>query len=130
VQQAAATIGAVFGLVGLLGFLPGLTVHMEDLAVAGHPTTTLLFGVFAVSVLHNVIHLLFAIAGLALAASARTARWFLLAVGAANLLLAISGTTAAAGWVPINTPDVWLHLVLGVAMLGLSFLSARSVRRR
>jgi uncharacterized protein DUF4383 len=130
VQQAAATVGAVFGLLGLLGFLPGLTVHIEDMAVAGHPTTTVLFGVFAVSVLQNVIHLLFAVAGLAFAASARTARWFLLAGGAANLLLALAGWTAAADWVPINTPDLWLHLVLGVAMLGLSLLPARSVRRR
>lgn len=125
VQHAAATAGAVLGLVGLLGFLPGLTVHIEDLTVAGHHTTTLLFGVFEVSVLHNAIHLLFAVAGLAMATRVRTARWFLLAGGAAYLLLAALGLTAAADVIALNTPDIWLNLVFGAVMLGLGFLPGR-----
>ncbi len=128
-QHAAATIGAVSGLVGLLGFLPGLTVHMDDLTVAGDHTTTLLFGLFAVSVLCNVIHLLYAVAGLALATSARTASWFLIVGGAGLLLLGLLGLFGAAGWIPLNTADGWLHLGVGAAMLGLSFLPARARAR-
>jgi hypothetical protein len=128
VQHAAATIGAVFGLVGLLGFLPGLTMHMDDITVAGEHTTTLLFGVFAVSVLHNVIHLLYAVAGLALATRARTARWFLITGGAGYLLLALLGVTGVAHWIPLNTADGWLHLTVGAAMVGLSLLPARARR--
>lgn len=124
-QQAAATVGAVFGLLGLLGFLPGLTAHMEELGVAGERTTTLLFGVFAVSVLHNVIHVLYAVGGLALAASARTAKWYLIVGGAGHLLLALLRLVGAAGWVPLNNPDGWLHLVVGAAMVGLGFLPAK-----
>src|SRR5262245_4824761 len=122
VQHAAATVGAVFGLVGLLGFLPGLTVHMGDIAVAGHHTATLLFGVFEISVLHNVVHLLFAVAGIAMATRARLARWFLLAGGAVYLVLALLGLTAAAEVLALNTSDTWLHLVVGVAMVGLGLL--------
>ena len=125
VQHAAATVGAVFGLFGLLGFLPGLTVHMEELTVAGEQTRTLLFGLFAVSVLHNVIHLLLAVAGLAMATSARLARWYLLAGGAVNLIIALLGVTPAADAIPVNGPDAWLQLVLGAAMLGLSLLPGK-----
>jgi hypothetical protein len=122
VQAASATVGAVFGLVVLLSFIPGPTIHLADLGVAGHPTATLLFGVFAVSVVHNVINLGYAAGGLALAGSTRTARWYLLAGGVLNLLLAGLGRTAVADWIPLNTADVWLHLVPGVGMLGLSLL--------
>ena len=128
VQHAAATVGAVLGLVGLLGFLPGLTVHMADLTVAGHHTETLLFGVFEVSVLHNVIHLLFAVAGIAMATRARQARWFLLAGGTVYLLLALAGRTAAADVMAFNTADTWLHVGIGVVMLGLGLLPGRTRR--
>ena len=126
VQHAAATVGAVFGLIGLLGFLPGLTSHIDDLTVAGHHTTTLLFGLFAVSVLHNVIHLLYAVAGLASATSVRTARWYLLAGGAGYLLIALAGLTPAAQLVPLNPPDNWLHAILGAVTFGLGFLPGRT----
>jgi hypothetical protein len=125
VQHAAATIGAVLGLLGLLGFLPGLTVHIEDLTVAGERTTTLLFGLFAVSVVHNVIHLGLGVAGLAMATSPRLARWYLLAGGGVHLLIALAGLTPAAELFPLNTADIWLHLVLGAMMAGLSLLPGR-----
>lgn len=128
VQHAAATVAAAFGLVGLLGFLPGLTVHMEDLAVAGHHTRTLLFGVFETSVLHNVIHILFAVAGLAMAARARLARWFLLAGGTVYLVLALLGLTPAAEVLAFNTSDTWLHLAVGVVMLALVLLPGGRLR--
>ena len=124
-QQAAATVGAVFGLLALVGFLPGLTAHMEEIGVAGERTTTLLFGVFAVSVLHNVIHVIYAVAGVVLAASARTAKWYLIAGGAGHLLLALLGFVGAADWVPLNRPDGWLHLCLGAGMAGLGLLPAK-----
>src|SRR2546427_4177253 len=122
-QHAAATAGAAFGLLGLLGFVPGLTVHIEDISVAGRAvTTTLLFGLFAVSVLHNVIHLLLGAAGLVLAVSPRAARWYLLAGGAGNLLLAGAGLTPAARGVPGNQPDIWLHPACRARILRLSLL--------
>lgn len=40
------------------GFLPGLTQHIESLTLRGLGSEALLFGMFHVSVLHNVVHLL------------------------------------------------------------------------
>jgi hypothetical protein len=59
VQTAALVVGAAFLLVGVLGFVPGITSNFSELSFAGHHSGALLLGVFQVSVLHNVVHLLF-----------------------------------------------------------------------
>jgi Domain of unknown function (DUF4383) len=70
VQKAAAIVGVVFLLVGVLGFIPGITTNFGDLSFAGHNSDAKLFGLFQVSILHNIVHLLFGIAGLAMARTA------------------------------------------------------------
>jgi hypothetical protein len=67
VQKAAALVGAVFLVVGVAGFIPGVTTHYGDMSFAGHDSGAKLLGIFMVSVLHNIVHLLFGIAGLVLA---------------------------------------------------------------
>ena len=74
VQKAAAIVGVVFLLVGVLGFIPGITTNFGDLSFAGHHSDARLFGLFQVSILHNIVHLLFGIAGLAMARTAAQAR--------------------------------------------------------
>ncbi|HEV2784141.1 MAG TPA: DUF4383 domain-containing protein [Actinophytocola sp.] len=129
VQHAAATVAGVFGLVGLLGFLPGITTNLGALEFVGHHSDALLLGVLSVSVVHNVIHLLFAVAGLALATTAGAARGFLLGGGVVYLLLALYGAVidqdGAANFIPVNTADNWLHLGLGAGMVGLGLLPGR-----
>jgi hypothetical protein len=71
VQKAAAIVGVVFLLVGVLGFIPGITTNFGDLSFAGHESDARLLGLFQVSILHNIVHLLFGIAGLALAPQQR-----------------------------------------------------------
>ncbi|MUN64635.1 DUF4383 domain-containing protein [Kocuria sediminis] len=86
----------------------------------------MLLGIFQVSWLHNIVHLLYGVAGLALTRSAAGARSFLLWGGLVYLVLWIYGLLVGpespANVVPVNTADDWLHLVLGVTMVGLSFL--------
>ena len=127
VQLAAAAVGAVFLLVGILGFVPGVTTHSAQLQIAGHDSSTLLLGVFAVSVLHNVVHLAFGVAGLALSRTVSTARNFLLVGGLVYLVLWLYGVvidkTAAINFVPVNTADNWLHLGLAVGMIALGLLT-------
>jgi hypothetical protein len=65
-ETAALAVGAVFLLVGVLGFIPGITTNYGDMTFAGHESGAELLGVFHVSILHNVVHLLFGVAGLAL----------------------------------------------------------------
>ncbi len=128
VQLAAAAVGAVFLLVGLLGFVPGITTNYDALTLYGHESGALLLGVFAVSVLHNIVHLLFGVAGLAMARTASAARTFLVGGGVIYLVLWIYGMLiakgSAANFVPVNTADNWLHLGLAIGMIVLSLLPA------
>ncbi|NRN64996.1 TonB-dependent siderophore receptor [Kibdelosporangium sp. 4NS15] len=123
VQMAALVVGAVFLLVGIAGFIPGLTTNYDTLSFAGHHSDALLLGVFQVSILHNLVHLAFGIAGLALARTAGGARGFLIGGGVIYLLLWLYGLlidkNTDANFVPVNDADDWLHLVLAIGMIGL-----------
>jgi hypothetical protein len=131
ISTVAAAVGAVFVLVGILGFVPGITTDYDTMKFAGHESHAKLLGLFQVSILHNIVHLLFGVAGLALARRADTARAYLIGGGAVYLVLWVYGLVierrSEANFVPLNDADNWLHLVLGIAMIGLGFaLSPRS----
>ncbi|EID55714.1 DUF4383 domain-containing protein [Saccharomonospora xinjiangensis] len=125
-QTAAGVVGAVFLLLGILGFIPGVTTDYDTMQFAGHNSQAMLFGVFQVSILHNIVHLLFGIAGLSMMRSAIAARTFLIGGGLVYLALwiygLIVGADSAANFVPLNSADDWLHLGLGVGMIALGFL--------
>ncbi|GAB1511684.1 DUF4383 domain-containing protein [Actinophytocola sp. KF-1] len=124
-RLASAAAGAVFLLVGVLGFLPWATTGHDGMTFAGHESTAELFGVFQVSVLHNLLHVAFGVAGLALATSARGARVFLVGGGLVYVALFAYGLVVArdADVVPVNAADNWLHLGLAVGLLALAFLA-------
>jgi hypothetical protein len=129
VQKAAMAVGAVFLLVGILGFIPGITTNYDTMSFASHHSDAQLLGIFNVSILHNIVHLLFGVAGLALARSWNGARMYLIAGGAIYLVLFIYGLLidhdSAANFVPVNMADNWLHLVLGLGMIGLGVALTR-----
>lgn len=129
VQTVTLAVGAVFLLVGILGFVPGITSGVDQLTFAGHQSGALLLGLFQVSILHNVVHLLFGVVGLALSRSWTGSRSYLVWGGAIYLVLWIYGLVigheSPANFVPLNMADNWLHFVLGVAMLGLGLLLGR-----
>jgi Domain of unknown function (DUF4383) len=126
VQDAARIAGIAFLLVGIAGFVPGLTTNLYDgLEFAGSEGTSELLGTFEVSVLHNIVHGLFGLAGLALAASPSGARMFLLGGGGLYLALFALGIAGGGEWLPSNRADDWLHLALGVAMVGVGVVAAR-----
>ncbi|RST15071.1 DUF4383 domain-containing protein [Streptomyces sp. WAC05374] len=129
VQQAAFLVGAVFLLVGVLGFVPGITTDYDAMEFASHDSGAKLFGVFQVSILHNLVHLLFGLAGLSMARAASTARSFLVVGGVIYLALWLYGLfidhDSGANFVPVNTADNWLHFALGVGMVALGLLLGR-----
>ena len=90
-----------------------------------------LLGVFNVSVLHNIVHLLFGVVGLALARTASGARSYLIGGGVIYLVLWIYGLlidkNSSANFVPVNTADNWLHFVLGLGMIALGVALGRRV---
>lgn len=129
VQSIAALVGVVFLLVGILGFVPGITTHYGDLSFAGHDSGAKLLGIFQISILHNIVHLLFGVVGLALARTADGARTYLVGGGAVYLVLWVIGLVGAADWIPANTADNWLHFALGVGMIALGFVTSRATAR-
>ncbi len=121
VQTAAAVVGTAFVLVGIAGFVPGITQDLGDIEFAGHESAAELFGVFQVSVLHNLVHLLFGIVGLAAARRMSAARSYLVVGGLIYLALAVYGAVvdeqSDANVVPVDEADDWLHLGLGLGMI-------------
>ncbi|WP_446216461.1 DUF4383 domain-containing protein [Micromonospora sp. IBHARD004] len=131
IQAVAAAVAALFVLLGVLGFIPGVTTHYGDLTFAGHHTEAKLLGLFQVSILHNLLHLLFGLGGLVLARRIAGARLFLAGGGAAYLGLWLYGFAidreTAANFVPFNDADNWLHLFLGFGMLVVGLLLSNDV---
>jgi arginine exporter protein ArgO len=132
-QTAALIVGATFLLVGVLGFIPGITTDYGDMTFAGHESDAKLLGIFEVSILHNIVHLLFGVAGLlAGRRSAESAAWYLLGGGLIYAVLWIYGLAvdehSTANFVPLNSADNWLHFVLAVGMIALGAVGLRQLR--
>jgi hypothetical protein len=130
VQKAALAVGAVFLLVGILGFIPGITSNFDQLTLAGHHSDAALLGLFNVSILHNVVHLLFGLTGVVLARTFNGARSYLVGGGIIYLVLFIYGLVidhdSSANFIPVNDADNWLHLILAIGMIGLGVALGRT----
>ena len=129
VQTAAMAVGAVFLLVGILGFIPGITTNYDEMKFAGEDSRAELLGLFQVSILHNIVHLLFGV-GILMARTVDGARTYLIGGGVIYLALWILGLIGGADWIPANNADDWLHLLLGLGMIGLGVATTRAARER
>src|SRR2546423_11936749 len=87
-QMAALVFGAVYLAVGVLGFLPFLGGSFTL-------TNTKLLGLFNINLLHNLVHVVIGIAGLAAVTSLPNARRFCQVVGVILLLLGVLGVFVA-----------------------------------
>ncbi|MCA1676282.1 MAG: DUF4383 domain-containing protein, partial [Actinobacteria bacterium] len=85
-----------------------------------------------VSVLHNIVHLAFGVAGLVMARTTSAGKAFLVGGGIIYLAVWLYGLlvdeSSAANLVPVNAADNWLHLALGVGMIALGLLVPGAVR--
>ncbi|AZS38067.1 hypothetical protein CVS47_02718 [Microbacterium lemovicicum] len=127
-RLVAVIFGAVYVLVGLLGF--AFTGGVGFIATQGG----LLLGIFEVNPLHNIAHLLIGaallIAGLS---NARAAKGVNITVGAVYLLLGIVGffigsPDNALNILALNVPDHFLHLASAVVLLGVGLSADKDVR--
>jgi Domain of unknown function (DUF4383) len=123
VQTAAMVFGAIYLLAGVAGFLPFLGGSYTQ-------TNSALFSVFQVNLLHNLVHVVIGIAGLASASSLANARNFCRAVGVILLLLGVLGIFAAQplGLLNIGGLDIALHLVSGALLAYFGFAAPISTR--
>ncbi len=122
VQLAALVFGVAFLAVGILGFVPGITSPYDQLGFAGPQSEAKLLGLFQISILHNIVHLLFGVLGIIASKTVRDSRNFLIVGGVIYLLLTLYGLVidknSGANFVPVNGGDNLLHLVLAVGMIG------------
>jgi Domain of unknown function (DUF4383) len=124
-QSLSLLLGAAFLAVGILGFIPGITTHYGDMSFAGEDSGAELLGVFQISILHNLVHILLGIAGLVLSKTWDGARMFLIGGGVIYLGLWLLGIAGGADWVPVDSADNWLHFVLGLTLLGGGLVTGR-----
>ena len=122
-QKLAFVFGIVFLLVGILGFIPGITENAPG-DFAGENSEGSLLGVFQTSVLHNLAHLAFGI-GILAARKHATALTYLLVGGIAYLGLFLIGILGAMDWLPADDTDDWLHLALAAGLLGAWYVSKK-----
>ncbi len=135
IQSAALLVGLVFLVVGILGFIPGISSNYDELKFAGHDSDAQLLGIFDTSILHNIVHLLFGVAGLALARTFEGARSYLLGGGVIYLALFVYGAIwghdeGGANFIPMNWADNILHVALGAGMVLLGVVLGKEVVRR
>ncbi len=132
-QIFAAVMGLSFLLAGVGGFIPGVTSNYDQLELYGTDSNAELLGLFRVSILHNIVHLLFAV-GLLAAAKASTAKAYLLGGGIAYLGVFAFGLVvkedSEANFLPLNDADDLLHLGLSSAMILLGLIGLAVERRR
>ena len=117
-RNFALVFGIVFLLVGIAGFIPGLTQPLH----AEHPAVEYgggqLLGLFPVNALHNGVHILFGLWGIAASRSLGGAVTYARGVAIIYAVLTIAGFVPSlntmGGMVPLYGNDIWLHAVLAI----------------
>ena len=127
-QLLALAIGAVYTLIGILGFL---VTGFDNFAAETNKT---LLG-FEINPLHNLVHLAIGLAGLAMWRRLDTARTYGWLLAAGYGLAFIYGLFAAGNsdinFLSLNGADNGLHLVSAVAGVAIALLPAdRTVPRQ
>ena len=118
-RTMALIFGVVFLAIGVLGFFPNFLeapAGGRDLAFEhGHGQ---LLGLFPVNTLHNIVHLVFGLWGIAAYRSLGGARGYFRAVAIIYAVLTVMGLIPALdttfGLVPLYGNDVWLHALLAI----------------
>jgi Domain of unknown function (DUF4383) len=115
-KTLATVFGAVYLIVGIAGFIPqfGGSMNMSSSA---------LFGIANVNVLHNVVHLVIGLAGLSGGRTDAGAIAFAKTFGVVLLVVGLLGfvTPNVLGVLPIGGYDVWIHLITGAILAYVGF---------
>lgn len=117
-QKAAKWFGIIFIVIGVLGFVPGITT-----------ATGYLLGIFRVDAIHNIIHILSGIIALMCAGSAAKAQGYFKIFGIVYALVTVLGFIqgqAVLGLIAVNAADNVLHLLLAIIFLALGFGGKKS----
>lgn len=125
----ALVYGIVFLLAGASGFIPGM---LHPVPVDAPPLAVVtgygfVMGLLPVNLLHNLVHVLFGILGVAAFAGLFAPRFYAQIVAVVYGMLVVLGllpaTNTLFGLVPIYGNDVWLHLGLGLVAAYFGFVA-------
>ncbi|RVW10950.1 DUF4383 domain-containing protein [Prescottella agglutinans] len=120
-QLATIAVSVTILVIGVLGFVPGVTFGLGDITWAGPGSDAQLLGWTDVSVLHNAAHITTGILGLVLSRTLASAEMFLIGTGLVAILLGVYGLVidadTASNFMPIDRTASWLHLVTGVTLV-------------
>ncbi|RAV13960.1 DUF4383 domain-containing protein [Mycolicibacterium sp. GF69] len=118
VQAAALFVGPVLIVLGVLGFLPGITHDFDRLAWFGHESGARLVGAFAVSGLQNTVNVVIGALGLVLARSYAAARAYFLGGGLVYAALWTHALIAAHDFAPMPFAFAVIMIILGLTLAG------------
>lgn len=116
----ALIFGLIFLIGGILGFIPNLLTPPP----AGAPALAVnsyagyLFGLFPVNALHNLVHIILGLWGIAAWRAFSSARVYARGLTVIYAVLAIFGLIPGLdtifGIVPLYSSDIWLHAVSAI----------------
>ena len=124
VQRLAQIFGVVFLLVAIIGFVASGSSMEADPEMAPK-----ILGLFPVNLVHNGVHLGFGSWGVLASRSFEGSRNYGIIGGVLYLILAVLGYLIpdGMGLVPLGGNDIWLHALLGVALLGVGATAKKAV---
>jgi hypothetical protein len=135
-QKFALSIGLVYSVMGVMGFIPALVSQPESLppyvselgVVSGYGY---LMGLFPVNTPHNIIHIATGLLGIITCISLDSARLFSGQLGIYYTTLAVLGLVPVAntffGLFPIYGADVALHGLTGIMGIYFGFFATPSL---
>lgn len=119
IKRIAVIFGAILVLVGILGFVPGVTTFSPDVEHGR------LFGLFAVDTVHNMVHLVSGVAAMLAGYTSEASRMFFKVFGVIYALLAVLGfgygNEPLFGVMASNLLDAALHTIIAAVALFLGF---------
>lgn len=125
--------GILFLVIAASGLIPGLlqppNASDPDLAVDAMHGRAL--GLFPVNILHDLVHVIFGLWGLAASRSLDGAKTYVRVTAVVYALFVVMGLLPALnttfGLVPLHGNDVWLHLLLAVPAAYFGFVDRDAV---
>ncbi|MBA3758028.1 DUF4383 domain-containing protein [Candidatus Saccharibacteria bacterium] len=121
-KQLSMAVGVVFLLIGILGFVPGVTNDQD-----------LLLGIFLVGLLQNLIHIVGGVAAILAAKSEDLSQMYFRVFGVVYAVIALIGVVqgnTVLGLFDINAAENILHVAIAVAFLAIGFGVPKSTETR
>ena len=119
-RRFSLAFGAVYVLVGVLGFIPGLQSSAAHDAPHVDVTTAygLLLGLFPVNILHNLFHIVVGVIAIICYTSVTAARYFCQVLfflfGILTIMGFMPGLNTTFGLLPLYGADTWLHAATAI----------------